>query len=117
MSDVIEVEILAASNAADPRPASVARSRRCAAGSNYRVVGGHMVHLLSRLYPTDTAARVTADVDAGMDPVAAADATFHTALLARGYRLVTGNHSEAPSGDDTPEVRRSLGSRHQWSPD
>lgn len=34
--------------------------------------------------------------------LAAADATFHTALLARGYRLVTGNHYEAPSGDDTP---------------
>jgi len=34
--------------------------------------------------------------------LAAADATFHTVLLARGYRLVTGNHYEAPSGDDTP---------------
>ncbi|MGX6513301.1 hypothetical protein [Rhodococcus sp. SJ-2] len=40
--------------------------------------------------------------DAGMETVAAADATFHTALLARGYRLVTGNHYEAPSGNDTP---------------
>jgi len=76
-----------------------------------------MVHLLGRFYPTDTAARVTADADAGMETGAAADAAFHTALLARGYRLVTGNHYEAPSGDDTPEVRGSLGSRHQWSPD
>ncbi|SMG54937.1 hypothetical protein SAMN02745947_04485 [Rhodococcus rhodochrous J3] len=61
-----------------------------------------MVHLLGRLYPTDTAARVTADADAGMESVAAADATFHAALLARDYRLVTGNHYEAPSGDGTP---------------
>ncbi len=61
-----------------------------------------MVHLLGRFYPTDTAARVTADADAGMETVAAADATFHTALLARGYRLLTSNHYEAPSGDGTP---------------
>ncbi|UTT50976.1 hypothetical protein [Rhodococcus gordoniae] len=102
MTDMAEVEILAASNAADRGLRALADLAAAAAGANYRVVGGHMVHLLGRLYPTDTAARVTADADAGMDPVAAADATFHTALLARGYRLVTGNHYEAPSGDDTP---------------
>ncbi|QHG85522.1 hypothetical protein D1O33_26390 (plasmid) [Rhodococcus rhodochrous] len=99
---VIEVEILAASNAADRGLRALADLAAAAAGSNYRVVGGHMVHLLGRLYPTDTAARVTADADAGMETVAATDATFHTALLARGYRLVTGNHYEAPSGDGTP---------------
>jgi len=98
----IEVEILAASNAADRGLRALADLAAAAAGSSYRVVGGHMVHLLGRLYPTDTAARATADADAGMDPVAAADATFHSALLARGYRLVTGNHYEASSGDDTP---------------
>ncbi len=47
-----------------------------------------MVHLLTHIYPTDTAARVTADADAGMETVAAADATFHTALLARGPQRV-----------------------------
>jgi len=63
-----------------------------------------MVHLLGRLYPTDTAARATADAEAeaGIETVAAADATLHTALPARGYRLVTGNPYEAPSRDDTP---------------
>ena len=102
MTAPIEVEILAASNAADRGLRALADLAAAAAGSNYRVVGGHMVHLLGHLYPTDSAARVTADADAGMETVAAADATFHTALLARGYRLVTGNHYEAPSGDDTP---------------
>ena len=40
-----------------------------------------------------------------------------TPRCSRGYQLVTGNHYEAPSGDDTPEVRGPPGSRHQWSPD
>ncbi|MGV9718531.1 hypothetical protein [Rhodococcus pyridinivorans] len=103
MSDVTEVEILAASNAADRGLRALADlAAAAAAGSNYRVVGGHMVHLLGRLYPTDTAVRVTADADAGVETVAAADATFHTGLLALGYRLVIGNHYEADSGDDTP---------------
>jgi hypothetical protein len=79
VTDIAEVEILAASNTADRG----LRADLAAAASNYRVVGGHIVHLLGRLYPTDTAARVTADADAGMQTVAAADLTFHTALLAR----------------------------------
>ncbi|MCB8914052.1 hypothetical protein [Rhodococcus rhodochrous] len=83
MTDIAEVEILAASNTADRGLRALADLAAAAAGSNYRVVGGHMVHLLGRLYPTDTAARVTADADAGMQTVAAADVTFHTALLAR----------------------------------
>jgi len=71
VTDETEVEILAASNAADRGLRALADLAAAAAGSNYRIVGGHMVHLLGRLYPTDTAALVTADTDAGMNTVAA----------------------------------------------
>ncbi|NMD94834.1 hypothetical protein HF877_05375 [Rhodococcus sp. BL-253-APC-6A1W] len=100
---MIEVEVLAASNAADRGLRALADLAAAAYGSNYRVIGGHMVHLLNRIYPTtDSVARVTADADAGMDTVAAADSALHDALVERGYRLVTGNHYEAPSGSATP---------------
>src|SRR5690606_21482681 len=46
-----EVEILAASNAADRGLRALADRAAAAAGSNYRVVGGHIVHLLGRLTP------------------------------------------------------------------
>ena len=81
MSDVAKVKILAASNAAGRGLRALADFDAATGGSNYRVVGGHMVHLLGRIYPTDMLARVTADAD--MKTVAAADATFHTALFAR----------------------------------
>ncbi|AOD24809.1 hypothetical protein IM25_23970 (plasmid) [Rhodococcus sp. p52] len=100
---MIEVEIIAASVAADRGLRALADLAAAAHGSNYRVVGGHMVNLLTRIYPTtDTVARVTADADAGMDTVVAADAALHDGLLTRGYQLVKGNHYEAPSGADVP---------------
>lgn len=65
----------------------------------------HSFLMNNRGYPSilqREAAEAGANRRCGMETVAAADATFHTALLARGYRLVTGNHYEAPSGNDTP---------------
>lgn len=94
-----EVHLLAASNAADRGLRALADLAAAAHGSNYRVIGGHMVHLLGRVYPTaEQSARVTADADAGMDPVVAAGADLHEALVRRGYRRVRGNHYEASSG-------------------
>ncbi|WP_305091633.1 hypothetical protein [Prescottella sp. R16] len=99
----IEIEVVAASNAADRGLRALADLAAAARGSNYRVIGGHMVHLLGKVYPTsETVARVTADADAGMETVVAADAGLHVALVERGYRRVTGNHYEAPSGGETP---------------
>ena len=46
-----------------------------------------------------------------METVAAVDATFDTALLARAYRLVTGNHYQAPSGGLHSPGRASADSR------
>jgi len=69
---VAEVHISAASNAADRGLRALADLAAAAHGSNYRVIGGHMVHILGRVYPTtEQVARVTADADAGMDPVVA----------------------------------------------
>lgn len=96
-----EVHLLAASNAADRGLRALADLAAAAHGSNYRVIGGHMVHLLGRVYPTaEQSARVTADADAGMDPVVAAGADLHEALVRRGYRRVRGNHYEASSGSE-----------------
>ncbi|WP_229568850.1 hypothetical protein [Rhodococcus sp. RDE2] len=98
-----EVDVIAASNAADRGLRALADLAAAARGSNYRVIGGHMVHLLARVYPASEAvARVTADADAGMDTVAAADTGLHDALVERGYRRVAGNHYEAPSGEGEP---------------
>ena len=72
-------------------------------GSNYRVIGGHRVHILGRVYPlTEQGAGVTADADAGMDTVVAAGSDLHEALVRRGYRRVRGNHYEASSGSEVP---------------
>lgn len=98
-----EIHLVAASNAADLGLRALADLADAAAAAEYRVVGGHMVHILGHLYPTTgVIARVTADADAGMDPVAAASPDLHDRLLARGYRQVRGNRYQAPSGSDTP---------------
>ncbi|MFD9666727.1 hypothetical protein ACFWAY_34815 [Rhodococcus sp. NPDC059968] len=101
MADIVRID--AASNAADLGLRALADLAAAASGKNYRIIGGHMVHILSHVYPTAAAvARVTADADAGMDAVVAGGADLHANLLARGYRRVRGNHYQAPSGDDTP---------------
>ena len=98
-----EVHILAASNAADRGLRALADLAAAAHGNNYRIIGGHMVHILGQVYPTtEQVARVTADADAGMDAVVAASSGLHSALVQRGYRRVKGNHYEASSGSDKP---------------
>lgn len=66
-----------------------------AAGTDYRVVGGHMVQFLQLVYPTATAARATADVDAALHhEVEAAGRDLHEALTRGGYTAVEGNRYE-----------------------
>ena len=102
MAELLSVQISAASNAADLGLRALADLAHATDGHQYRVIGGHMVHLLTLVYPTpDAVARVTADADAGIDTVVAAGDRLHGSLLARGYTLITGNHYEAPSGDDS----------------
>ncbi|WP_041810966.1 hypothetical protein [Rhodococcus jostii] len=36
-------------------PSALADLAAAAAGKNYRIIGGHMVHILSHVYPTEAA--------------------------------------------------------------
>lgn len=100
---VTDVHIVATSNAADLGLRALADLAAAAEGIECRVVGGHMVHILCQVYPTpDATARTTADADAGIDAVVAANDDLHERLLQRGYTAVAGNRYEAPSGDTDP---------------
>ena len=99
-----EVFIDAASNAADLGLRALSDLSAAAAGYEYRVIGGHMVHILSHVYPTEEATqRATADADAGISTEVAGGPDLDRGLLDRGYTRVNGNRWEAPSGDpDNP---------------
>ncbi|WP_433607057.1 hypothetical protein [Prescottella agglutinans] len=98
-----DVHMVATSNAADLGLRALADLAAAADGIEYRVVGGHMVHVLGQVYPTPSAtARTTADADAGIDTVIAASNDLHERLLQIGYTAVSGNRYEAPSGDTDP---------------
>ncbi|SNT25717.1 hypothetical protein [Rhodococcoides kyotonense] len=100
MAEAVAVRILAASNASDLGLRALADLAHATNDHQYRVIGGHMVHLLTYAYPSpDAVARVTADADAGIETVVAAKLDLHESLQKRGYTLVKGNHYEAPSGD------------------
>lgn len=91
MPDPIHIRSL--SNAGDLGFLALADLAAAAEGVDYRVVGGHMVHLLTHIYPTSGAVpRVTSDADAGIDRPTAAGQDIHLALLARGYTAQSGNH-------------------------
>lgn len=109
MADAAQVHMFAASNAADLGLRALADLAEAAEGHDYRVIGGHMVHILTQVYPTpDAVARVTADADAGIDTVVAGSDGLHESLLARGYELVEGNHYEAPSGVENKPLEVDL---------
>lgn len=97
MTDIV---VQSASNAADLGLRALADLAAAAAGLDYRVIGGHMVHLLTYVYPTsDAHQRATADADAGISPEIAGSPDLDTKLVGRGYTRVRGNRWEAPSGD------------------
>jgi len=107
--DSIDIDIFATSNAADLGLRALADLASASEGHSYRLIGGHMVHILTHVYPTpDAVARVTADADAGIETVVAAGDGLHENLLERGYTRVEGNHYEAPSGDDRKPLEIDL---------
>lgn len=76
-----------------------------AQGTNYRVIGGHMVQLLLHVYPTSNAQiRLTADADAGVEQHVAAAGDLHQGLLAAGYQAVQGNSYQRRIGDEMLSV-------------
>jgi hypothetical protein len=101
---VAEIFIGAASNAADLGLRALSDLAAAAEGYEYRVIGGHMVHILSHVYPTvEATQRATADADAGTSTEVAGGPDLDKGLLDRGYTRVNGNRWEAPSGDpDNP---------------
>lgn len=109
MTDSLDISISASSNAADLGLRALSDLALASGGHPYRVIGGHMVHLLTYVYPTpDAVARVTTDADAGINTIVAARDGLHENLLERGYTLVKGNHYEARSGDDTKPLSIDL---------
>ena len=99
-----EIFIDAASNAADLGLRALSDLAAAAAGYEYRVIGGHMVHILSHVYPTvEATQRATVDADAGISTEVAGGPDLDKGLRDRGYTRVNGNRWEAPSGDpDNP---------------
>ncbi len=99
VSDAV-AHIASTSNAGDLGLVALADLADAASGIDYRVIGGHMVHLLSCVYPAEgITARVTSDADAGVDKAIAAGRGLHDALLARGYTAREGNRYVKPRPD------------------
>ncbi|WP_433491997.1 hypothetical protein [Nocardia grenadensis] len=96
---VFEVAIVSTSNASDLGYIALHDLTKAASfldpeadGRGYRIIGGHMVQLLSHAYPTpDVIHRATVDADAGISPLVATDRDLHEALQAFGYEAVRGN--------------------------
>lgn len=100
MSKAERIHINSISNANDVGLLSLADLADVANDADYRVVGGHMVLLLTYVYPSDDAIlRATSDADAGIEIPTAAGLDIHTALLARGYAAESGNNYTRLVGD------------------
>lgn len=68
-----------------------------AQGTNYRVIGGHMVQLLLHVYPTSNAhARLTADADAGVEQQVAAAGNLHGRAARSRVRSSAGQQLPTP---------------------
>ncbi|MGA6209220.1 hypothetical protein ACPESR_31125 [Nocardia testacea] len=96
---VFEVVIASTSNASDLGYMALHDLTKAATfldpesdGRGYRIIGGHMVQLLSHAYPTpDVINRATVDADAGISPLVATEQDLHEALKKCGYEAVQGN--------------------------
>lgn len=65
---------------------------RLSAEKNVRIIGGHMVQLLSDAFPTDFAfPRRTVDADAAIETELAASGQMHQLFEAAGYQASSGN--------------------------
>lgn len=101
LSDIRSLNVVATSNAdALGYRAQQALSEAMGDSTNYRLVGGHMVHLLLELYPADRAvARSTLDADAAVDQVSVIAPTAQR-LVDAGFNKVGGNTFTRKTHDD-----------------
>lgn len=82
--------------------ADLARAVGPETGSNYRVIGGHMITALAARWQLDAALyRETGDADLGVPPVIARDAGLIERLMDLGYERTAGNRF-ARSMSDIP---------------
>lgn len=107
------------STAADNGYRALADLATAAEGTDYRVVGGHMVQLLLYVYPSAQAAvRGTSDADGGIPEPVAAGMKLHQALLSKDYTPTAGAHYIRGEDDDAVEIdllvpMRTAGSRQE----
>jgi hypothetical protein len=70
-----------------------------------RVIGGHMVGLITAAFPSPGfLERRTGDADAGIPVELADDGSVHTALLTAGYRAVAGNRYVRGEEEPMPTI-------------
>ena len=102
------INVMSMSNAANLGYRALADVAEAAVGldqDEYRIVGGHMVQLLLRVYPTEAAMqRTTADADAGIKQATAAGQALHERLLDQGYEEAKGNHYIRRDKDQQTEI-------------
>lgn len=107
------------STAADNGYRALADLAAAAEGTDYRVVGGHMVQLLLYVYPTAQAAvRGTSDADGGIPEPVAAGMKLHEVLLSKDYTPTSGAHYVRGEDGDAVEIDllvplQTAGSRQQ----
>jgi hypothetical protein len=100
-----EIQLHSESRAADLGLAALADLSQASVGTNYRVIGGHMVQILRHVYPVPGATiRATTDADVGIDTAAAVGLHLHDKLLTLGYEAQSGNHYERASGDQPLKI-------------
>jgi hypothetical protein len=104
-----QLELFAISAAEDLAYLSLADACQITSGLEARIVGGHMVQLLTQAFPTTySTARQTVDADAAVDSQLAASGQLHALFEAAGYQASSGNSYQldgksidlvVPSGD------------------
>ncbi len=95
------VEIVSGSRADDAGLIALKDLTKAAGGIDHRVIGGHMVRLLTYVYSHTTATpRLTVDADAGISEPVAAAGELGRGLIALGYRGEIGNRYVRNLGGD-----------------
>lgn len=87
----VEVTLVSESNADDLGLLTLRDVATAAEGHHYRVIGGHMVRLLARVYDMPPGDRLTADADAGIAEDVAVGGLLHEQLTGTGYTPESGN--------------------------
>ena len=88
------ISLVATSRADENSYASLADVTGILGDASYRVIGGHMVSILSAAFPTAAPIRRTSDSDVGVDVVELAAVGLDDQLRNLGYKSTSGNHYE-----------------------